>query len=218
MLRIDDIQRQAVDDIHALGVIWREVLEIFTILCYNKIKKGGGEMKKESKNILTRESCKAELKRLSKANLVQDSVILAVLLLIFVPLFALSIYLAKYILLLGIVFALICAIFPVLFIGRIIRDVMFSRTVEQDGFSIVKDTVSRISRDEIPKSYSEGRRTVNVIYFAKYGRCVAPKVRTPFDLSGVGDEFYLVISHKKDEIIFAYNSVMYECKELDDVI
>ena len=175
-------------------------------------------MQKESKNILTRESCKAELKRLSKANLVQDSVILAVLLLIFVPLFVLSIYLANYILLLGIVFALICAIFPVLFIGRIIRDVKFSRTVEQDGFSIVKDTVSRISRDELPKSYSEGRRTVNVIYFAKYGRCVAPKVRTPFDLSCVGDEFYLVISHKKDEIIFAYNSVMYECKELDNVI
>ena len=175
-------------------------------------------MQKESKNILTRESCKAELKRLSKANLVEDSVILALLLLIFVPFFVLSIYLAKYILLLGIVFAPICAIFPGLFIYRIIRDVTFLRTVDQDGFSIVKDTVSRISRDEFSKSYSEGHRLVNVIYFAKYGRCVAPKVRTPFDLSGVGDEFYLVISRKKDQIIFAYNSIMYECKELDDVI
>ena len=175
-------------------------------------------MQKESKNNLTREGCKIELKRLSKANLVQDLVILAILLLIFVPLFILSIYLAKYILILGIVFALICMIFPGLFIYRIIRDVMFSRTVDQNGFSIVKDTVSRISRDEIPKSYSEGRRTVNVIYFAKYGRCIAPKVRTPFDLSGVGDEFYLVILNKNKKIIFAYNLAMYECKELDDVI
>ena len=175
-------------------------------------------MQKESKTILTRQSCKIELKKLSKANLVQDLVILAILLLIFVPLFILSIYLAKYILILGIAFALICMIFPVLFIYKIIRDVMFSRTVEQDGFSIVKDTVSRISRDEIPKSYSEGRRTVNVIYFAKYGRCVAPKLRTPFDLSGVGDEFYLVILNKNKKIIFAYNLAMYECKELDDVI
>ena len=175
-------------------------------------------MQKESKNNLTREGCKIELKKLSKANLVQDLVILAVLLLIFVPLFILSIYLAKHILILGIAFALICVIFPGLFIYRIIRDVMFSRTVEQDGFSIVKDTVSRISRDEIPKSYSEGRRTVNVIYFAKYGRCVAPKVRTPFDLFGVGDEFYLVILNKNKKIIFAYNLAMYECKELDDVI
>ena len=172
----------------------------------------------KSKTILTRENCKAELKRLSKANLVQDLVILAILLLIFVPLFILSIYLAKYILVLGIAFVLICMIFPGLFIYRIIRDVMFSRTVEQDGFSIVKDTVSRISRDEIPKSYPEGRRTVNVIYFAKYGRCVAPKVRTPFDLSCVGDEFYLVILNKNKKIIFAYNLAMYECKELDDVI
>ena len=175
-------------------------------------------MKKESKNNLTREGCKIELKRLSKANLVQDLVILASLLSIFVPLFILSIYLTKYILILGIAFALIYMISPILFIYKTIRDVMFSRTVEQDGFSIVKDTASRISRDEIPKSYSEGRQTVNVIYFAKYGRCVAPKVRTPFDLSGVGDEFYLVISRKKDQIIFAYNSIMYECKELDDVI
>ena len=175
-------------------------------------------MQKESKNNLTREGCKIELKRLSKANLVQDTVILAVLLLIFVPLFILSIYSAKYILIFGIAFALICMIFPVLFIYKIICAVMFSRTVAQDGFSIVKDTVSRISRDEMPKNYSEGRRRVNVIYFAKYGRCVAPKVRTPFDLSGVGDEFYLVISRKKDQIIFAYNSIMYECKELDDVI
>ena len=175
-------------------------------------------MQKESKNNLTREGCKIELKKLSKANLVQDLVILAVLLLIFVPLFILSIYLAKYILILGIAFALICMIFPVLFIYKIICDVMFSRTVEQNGFSIVKDTVSRISRDEIPKNYSEGRRTVNVIYFAKYGRCVAPKVRTPFDLSGVGDEFYLVILHKNEEIVFAYNSSMYDCKDLDNVI
>ena len=172
-------------------------------------------MKTESKNILTRENCKAELKRLSKSRLMQDSVVLAVLLLIFVPLFLLSIYLAKYIIILGIGFALICAIFPAMFVYRIIRDVTFSKMIEQNGFSIVKDTVSRISLDEIPKSYAEGRRTVNVIYFAKHGRCVAPKVRTPFDFSAPGDEFYLVVLHKEREIIFAYNSIMYNCNELD---
>jgi serine/threonine protein kinase len=72
--------------------------------------------------------------------------------------------------------------------------------------------------DEIQKNIFEGHLMVNVIYFAKYGRCVAPKVRTPFDLSGVGDEFYLVILNKNKKIIFAYNLAMYECKELDDVI
>lgn len=175
-------------------------------------------MEKETKNVLTLEGCKAELKRLSKARLMQDSVVLAVLLLIFVPLFLLSIYLAKYILILGIVFALICAVFPTIFVYRIIRDVTLLRRIEQNGFSIVKDTVSHISFDEVPKSYAEGRHTVNVIYFAKHGRCVASKVRTPFDLSASGDEFYLVILHKKEEIAFAYNSIMYDCNELDDVI
>ncbi len=172
-------------------------------------------MKTETKNILTRENCKVELMRLSKARLMHDSVVLAVLLLIFVPLFLLSLYLAKYILILGIVFALICMIFPVMFVYRMMRDVTFSKMIEQNGFSIVKDTVSRISIDEAPKSYAEGRHTVNVIYFAKHGRCIAPKVRTPFDLSSSGDEFYLVVLHKKDEIVFAYHSIMYSCNELD---
>ena len=175
-------------------------------------------MQKESKNNLTREGCKIELKKLSKANLVQDLVILAVLLLIFVPLFILSIYLAKYILILGIAFALICVIFPVLFIYKIICAVMFSRTVEQDGFSIVRDTVSHVCRDEMARNYFEGHRMVDAIYFATYGRCVAPKVKSPFGIPNAGDEFYLVILRKKDQIIFAYNSIMYECKELDDVI
>ena len=35
-------------------------------------------------------------------------------------------------------------------------------------------------------------------------------------LTKKGDEFYLVILHKKEEIIFAYNSIMYYCKELDN--
>ena len=95
-------------------------------------------MQKESKNILTRERCKAELKRSSKAHLVQDSVILAVLLLIFVPLFVLSISLAKHILVLGIVLALVCMICPALFVRRIIRDVLYSGAIGQNAFSIVK--------------------------------------------------------------------------------
>ena len=170
-------------------------------------------MKKESKNNLTREGCKIELKKLSKANLVQDSVILAVLLLIFVPLFVLSIYLAKSILILGIALALICMIFPVLFIGRIIRAVMFSRTVEQDGFSIVRDTVSHVCRDEMARNYFEGHRMVDAIYFATYGRCVASKVKSPFGIPNVGDEFYLVILPKNEKIVLAYDVISYDYKD-----
>jgi hypothetical protein len=34
--------QQVADSIHALGVIWREVLEIFMILCYTNRRKAVG--------------------------------------------------------------------------------------------------------------------------------------------------------------------------------
>ena len=169
-------------------------------------------MIKETKNILTRESCQKELVRWAKGEMLPDIVLLVVMLLIFVPLFVACIYLAKNILVLGIILALICTAAPVVFVYRIVCAIMKLRLVKQGAFSIVRDTVSRISRGEVPKNYSEGRRTVDVVYFTKYGRYTS--LRTPFDLSSAGDEFYLVILHgKKDQIVFAYHSMMYECKD-----
>ena len=169
-------------------------------------------MIKETKNILTRESCQKELIRWAKGEMLPDVVLLVVMLLIFVPLFVACISLAKNILVLGIILALICTAAPVVFVYRIVCAIMKLRLVKQGAFSIVRDTVSRISRGEVPKNYSEGRRTVDVVYFTKYGRYTS--LRTPFDLSSAGDEFYLVILHgKKDQIVFAYHSIMYECKD-----
>ena len=80
--------------------------------------------------------------------------------------------------------------------------------VERDEFSIVKDTVSRLSRGE-----PEGRHTVDAIYFTLNGRYVPSK--TTFDLSSVDDEFYLVILHtRRNELCFAFHTMMYECKDL----
>lgn len=169
-------------------------------------------MIKETKNILTRESCQKELIRWAKGEMLPDVVLLVVMLLIFVPLFVACISLAKNILVLGIILALICTAAPVVFVYRIVCAIMRLRLVKQGAFSIVRDTVSRISRGEVPKNYSEGRRTVDVVYFTKYGRYTS--LRTPFDLSSAGDEFYLVILHgKKDQIVFAYHSMMYECND-----
>ena len=176
-------------------------------------------MQEKSKNVLTRESCKNELKRVVKANLMQESFILAAMLLIILPMYVLLINFAQNIFILVIILVFL-GMFPIMVLYRIIRDVIFFGMIEKNKFFIVKDTVSRISRDECPGHYLkhgfEGRYTVNVIYFTKYGRCAAPKLRTPFDISGVDDEFYLVLSYKKDEIILAYNSVMYDCKELSE--
>ena len=44
-------------------------------------------MKKESKNILTRESCQKELVRWAKGEMIPDAVLLVIMLSIFVPLF-----------------------------------------------------------------------------------------------------------------------------------
>ena len=52
-------------------------------------------MIKETKNILTYESCRNKLAGWAKGNLLPDTVLFALMLLIFVPLFALCIYIAK---------------------------------------------------------------------------------------------------------------------------
>ena len=168
-------------------------------------------MAKETKNTITYESCRSELLRWAKGDFLSDAVLLGVMLLIFVPLFVLCIYLSKTMLVLGIVFALICAVAPIVFAFRIIGDVITLRLIKQGGFSVSEDTVCYLSKGEIPQKYSEGRASVDVIYFTKYGRYVASGMN--FDLASVGDMFYLVILHtKKEKAVFAYNSVMYEYK------
>jgi len=39
MLRIDDIPQQVADDIHAFGLIPKNIIDFPSLLCYNEIKK-----------------------------------------------------------------------------------------------------------------------------------------------------------------------------------
>ena len=169
-------------------------------------------MVKETKNILTREACQKELARWAKGELRSDAVLFGIMLLIFVPLFALCVYIAKYLLVLGIVFASICTVAPIIFVYRMICDMIKIRLVKQGAFSIVRDTVCRIARGEMPKKYPESRHTVNAVYFTRHGRCTS--LKAPLDLTSLGDECYLVILHsKRDQIVFAYHSMIYDCKD-----
>ncbi len=128
---------------------------------------------------------------------------------LFIPLFCLGVYLAKTLFVLGLLFALCCLIAPGFFIYNLIRDIMTLRLIERDGFFVVKDTVSRRSKGE-----PQGKATVDVIYFSKYGRYIASGVT--FDLASENDEFYLVmLDKKKPELTFAYHSMMYDYKEID---
>ena len=169
------------------------------------------KMKNVSKTVISREDCKNNILRLAKSELVSDVILFAVMLLIFVPLIFASLYVARYILILGIVSTLVCLIAPIIFICRIFRDFLTLKAVENDKFSVVKDTVSRLSKGEIPKCHSEGKHSVNAIYFEKHGR-YAP-AGTAFEISSVGDEFFLVVLNMKTEkTVLAFHSEVYEYK------
>lgn len=164
-------------------------------------------MAKPTKNKLTREGCQKELLFRVKADLRADITLLVILSLLFLPLTALSLWLAGTVVLLGILFTLICLTPLGVFVYKLIRDGKRKRLAEEGRFSILTDTVSRLSRQE-----PVGRSYADVIYFATYGRYIATGVT--FDMASEGDTFYLVILHaKKDELCFAFPSMTYEYNE-----
>ena len=161
-----------------------------------------------TKNLISREMCGKDLKHLTKADLYSDVVLLVVMLLLFVPLAFLGVYLSKYILILGIACTVICAIAPVTFIVKLINNIKIVRLVSRGGFSVVKDTVSRLSKGEVVGRNS----TADIIYFAVHGRYIPSQ--STFDMTSVGDEFYLVVLHtSKRTPMFAFHSMIYEYKE-----
>ena len=164
-------------------------------------KKGGDIV---SKKPISRETCQKELLRMAKADVLASTVLFLVMLLIFVPLVLMAIYVSKYVLALGIVFALLCAIWPLVLLYKLIACIYKLYLIKQNGFSIVKDKVYSLSKGEVITRHS----TADVIYFTDHGRYVPPK--TVFELASVGDEFYLVIlTSKNKELVLAYHTAMY---------
>ena len=169
-------------------------------------------MAKQTKNLITRESCKKELTHIAKADLRSDSILLTVTLLLMIPFIIVSVIVAKYILVLGILTALIFAAPPVIFICMIVRDIMNLRLINSGGFSIVKDKVYSKIKGETPRKRSEGKYWVDVIYFEAHGRRIASGLN--FEMASVGDEFSLVIMHNKQKnIAMIFHSMMYDYKE-----
>lgn len=163
-----------------------------------------------TKNTLTRAACKKDLLSTQKALLVSDAILLLLMLVVFVPLICISIYLAGPILPVGIVFALCLAIAPAIFIYKLVHNVKTFLLIKHDGFSIVKDTVCRLSRGEIITKHT----TADAIYFTDHGRYIPSQAA--FDLTSPEDEYYLAVLHTKPkEAVLAFHSLMYECRELD---
>ena len=164
-------------------------------------------MVKEQKPIISYEICKKDLKRLVKRGLFSDFVSWALLILILIfP----GIYLLEQAFFFGICTMLACAVIFFILVYELIHNIIRFRLVERNQFSIEKDTVSRLSKGEFQRWR---RHTVDVLYFAVNGRYFPSK--TVFDFSSVGDEFYVVVLHtKKDELCFAFHTMMYEYKYL----
>ena len=166
-----------------------------------------------TKNTLTRAACKKDLLSTQKALLVSDAILLLLMLVIFVPLIVVCIHFSGSVWPLGIVFiafALCCSIAPAIFIYKLVHNVKTFLLIKHDGFSIVKDTVCRLSRGEIITKHT----TADAIYFTDHGRYVPSQAA--FDLTSPEDEYYLAVLHTKPkEAVLAFHSLMYECRELD---
>ena len=166
-------------------------------------------MSKEAKNVITREFCYKELRWLTKADLFSELILLAVVSVICIPFIVLSFaFLMKYIPIISWIIIFVFAVPPSYFVYRLFCNVGRKKLVEDGKFSVLCDSVARLSRGE---SVRGGRATANVVYFSRYGRYVPD--RTVFEMTSVGDEFYIVVLHtSKEEMCFAYPKATYEYK------
>ena len=168
---------------------------------------------KQTKNVLTRDIIKKELTYQAKAAATMSSILMFTTGIVTgVPFILLGIAGLKDLLIGGIVCIMIGAGLLLSLFLVLLSDIRTKRLINEGRFYIIKDTVSRLSRGEPRGRYS----TVDVLYFTKLGRYIPSQ--TTFDLSSVGDEFYIVIiPAKKPKICFAYHTMMYECNDVDDV-
>ena len=168
---------------------------------------------KQTKNVLTRDIIKKELTHYAKGSVSISTVFLLTTGVgTGIPFILLGIAGTSDSLIGGTVCIFIGAAIILCLIHVLLADIRMKRLVNNGRFYIIKDTVSRLSRGEPQGKY----RTVDVLYFTRFGRYIPSQ--TTFDLSSVGDEFYLVIiPTRKPKICFAYHTMMYECNDVDDV-
>ena len=169
--------------------------------------------------MISRASCGKSLLQYAKSEVYTYSVYTGVILLVLIPI---SLILSFYIsmadfrwlkLLLLVLFGIPISAPLIYFVYNLVINIIKLQLAKRSEFSIVKATVSRLVRNERPKGVMS-RSTYDVIYFVGYGHIIPSQ--TVFDLTSDKDEFYLVILHnKKREIVQAYHTKRYECKDID---
>jgi len=169
----------------------------------------------EQKQILTRADCAKDLKQTYRVLCRGDLIMLLIFSVIFIPLscipWPIVIGMHDPTALFYVIAAVITLIFllPSLYwIYQVCVSLSHLRLIYKGEFSIVTDEVNWMSEGE-----SEGRKTVNAVYFYRYGRYVIWSSAT-WGITHPGDTFYLVILHtKKSKIINAFPTKIYEWQE-----
>ena len=173
-------------------------------------EKGGIHMMNETKETITREECDALLTHREKFRLRINVILTVFMAVLCAPIIGAALSTTKSTPVLGFAVTVIFCVPTLVFIIRIILNVKALRLISRGGYSIVKDTVFSLSRGEFQKN---AKHPVNAIYFSKYGRYVESGVE--FNITSVGDEFYLVILEgKKAEIAYAFHAKMFEYKHI----
>lgn len=168
---------------------------------------------KQTKNIITKESIYKELRFLNGADIRSACVVLAVMLIIFIPLSIMPIYIFCSIGQKTFLVGLLCFACTLIFlipigywVYSLIKAIAQSKIIKNRAFSIVIDEVS-YKQEEL-----EHRHMIKVLYFRQYGRVVSGN--TEYQLASGDDAFYLVIYHtKKPMVALHYSMKMYQLED-----
>lgn len=164
-----------------------------------------------TKNKITRAECQKNLMADETFDLRFNLFMLAMFLVLFVPMTIVGIRLFVHTWFMGLPFFIVFPVPPIIFIYKVINNLLTLRLIARGGFSIVKDTVALLSREPNRKRTGE----INAIYLSKYGRILPSDA--VFDISSVGDEFYAVVLHNKNKTVtYTYHTEMYVCDEVNE--
>ncbi len=162
----------------------------------------------ERKKRISREFCRKELRNLAVLDCRLYAIAFAVASACCLPLAVCLLKVAAKLPILGIVGALIFAAPSVCLAVLLIKRMMTLRQIGQGRFVIVVDDVCQISRGE-----SQGRSTVDVLYFTRHGIYISGG--TYFELADPGDDYYLVILEGMNTAELAYPQKFYDCEPAD---
>ena len=174
--------------------------------------------KKETKNIITRETVEKELTRLNKADIHLSLVLLIFMTVVEVPLSILPICLffavGEQMVLLGIgCFLLSFA----LLIPVVIQLVSLITALNETQLLKNGDWFVDVDELQYKTEEMERRHTINVLYFYKHGRVGSDD--TEYQLASQGDAFYLVVyKKKKPRVALHYFQKLYEYREEDAAV